>query len=127
MKAQQEAKRNRKAAAKLLQAEKQKQSAAEKAARRALKQKKRQESALQRRQFEAKRKAEAEARRVAFAAYVKTPAYAAKVAREAERLAEMKKSHLQVWVETETGLNEDRQSLKEQWREKLLKPRKPAE
>ena len=73
------------------------------------------------RKKEAERKAKAEARRATFEEYMKTPEYAAKQAREAARPTAIKKSHLQVWVEEETGLCSDRESLRSQWREKLLR------
>lgn len=69
------------------------------------------------------RKAAAEARRAAFAEYQKTPEYAAEVEYERARMAAKKKSHLQAWVERQTGLTVDREALRQRWREGLLTKR----
>lgn len=121
MKAIQEEKKRKRAAAKALEASRQAENAAAKAERRAHAKQQQKAAAEKKRLKEAERKAKAEARRAAFEEYQKTPEYAAKLAREAAKMAAKKKSHLQFWIEQETGLNADRESLREQWRYRLLK------
>lgn len=121
MKAIQDEKKRKKAAARALELERRKSNPLAKAERRA-KAKAQQRAAAERKRLkEAERKARAEARRAAFEEYKMTPEYAAKQAREAAKMAAKKKSHLQVWIETETGLNSDREGLNGQWRDRLLK------
>lgn len=122
MMAAKEEKKRRKAAAKALGTARQAEIAAAKAVRRALAKQQQKTAAEKKRLKEVDRKAEAEARRAAFVEYQKTPEYAATLAHEAAKMAAKKKSHLQFWIEQETGLNADRESLRAQWRDKLLKP-----
>lgn len=121
MNAIQEEKKRKKVAAKAVESARQSENAAAKAERRALAKQQQKAAAEKKRVKEAERKAKAEARRAAFEEYQKTPEYAAKLAREAAKMAAKKKSHLQFWIEEETGLSADRASLREQWRDRLLK------
>lgn len=109
-----EEKRRKKVAAKVLELERQKKNAASKAEQKKA-------NAEKKRLKEAERQDRVVARKAAFEAYKKTPEYAAKLAREQAKVEAMKKSHLEVWVEQETGLSADRDSLREQWRNSLLK------
>lgn len=121
MKALQEERALKRAAAKSVELERQNKRAAKKAEKRALANQQKKAAAEKRRIQELDRKAKADARRAAFEEYQKTPAYAAKLARAAAKIAAMKKTHLQVWIEEETNLRADRITLREKWRARLLK------
>jgi len=121
MQAIQDEKKKRKLAAKAAETERQKLNAAAEAERAAKVKEQRAVAAEKKRIKKAEQAAKAEARRAAFAKYQKTPEYAAKVAREEAKMAAKMKSHLQVWIEEKTNLNADRQSLRQRWRDSLLR------
>lgn len=121
MQALQDEKKKRKLVAKAAASERQTLNAAANAER-AVKAKEQRAAAAEKKLIKkAEQAAKAEARRAAFAEYQKTPEYAAKVAREEAKMAAKKKSHLQVWIEEKTGLSADRQSLRQRWRDRLLR------
>ena len=64
--------------------------------------------------------ARAKRKRVAVEEYQKTPEYAAKLERERANMAAMTKTHLEVWTEGQEGLKEDRASLLQRWKDRLL-------
>lgn len=78
-------------------------------------------AAEKKRQQAIEQKEREKARRAAFAEYSKTPEYAKKLARERAIMAAKKKSHLQAWVEEKTGLGTDRETLRQRWRERILR------
>lgn len=123
----QEKRRQEKALAKAIERERQQKKAAAKAQRRALAKQQQMSAAERKRLKEVERKARAAERRAAFEVYAKTPEYAAKLARESAKMAEKKKTHLQVWVENETDLQSDRASMQQKWRKSLLKKTKTVE
>lgn len=114
------AEKKRKVVAKAIDREAHEKNAAAKAERRALAKQQQQAAVTKRRAKKAAQAAKAAERRAAFAEYQKTPEYAEKLARQEARMAAKKKTHLQDWIERKTDLDQDRLSLREQWRAKLL-------
>lgn len=89
--------------------------------RRALARQQKAAAAEKQRQKGIEQKEREKARRAVFAAYSRSPEYAEKLALEKAAIAAKKKSHLQAWVEEETGLDTDRETLRQRWRVRLLR------
>jgi hypothetical protein len=72
---------------------------------------------------EEERQAANEAQRKARAAHQER--YLAKASKEQAAMAAKKKTHLQAWIEKQDGLQSDRKTLRQQWRDRIL--RRPDE
>jgi colicin import membrane protein len=115
-----EARRQKKAAVRAGELERQR-------LKRLAKEKRRQEARLQQAEAQqrkdekrAAQKAAAEAKRAAFLEYQKTPEYAAKIARKRAEMEAKKKTHFEAWVDQLVELKGDRESLRQRWKDKLL-------